>query len=87
MKWAYRNGITIESVFSEKAFPTIGIWWNNDGYPDEDGCRRNECAFEPIPGNTSVLTDAFKDGNCLSVLPGEIYSWQIQWKINKSPET
>jgi hypothetical protein len=84
MSWSYRNGITIEATFSESDFPTIGIWWNNNGYPDEDGCRRNECAFEPIPGNNSTLIDAIKDGNCLSVLSGEIYSWQIQWKIKQS---
>jgi len=84
MKWTYRNGITIEAVFSEKYFPSIGIWWNNNAYPDEDGCRRNECAFEPIPGDNSVLTDAHKDGNCLSVLPGENFSWQIQWKTVQS---
>jgi hypothetical protein len=84
MKWAYRNGVTVESIFPEKYFPGIGIWWNNTAYPDEDGCRRNECAFEPIPGDNSILTDAYKDGKCLSVLPGKNFSWQIQWKTIRS---
>lgn len=82
MSWTFRNGFRLEVTFPEKYFPTIGIWWNNSGYPDEEGCRRNECAFEPIPGPTSVLTEAYKDGSCLSVPPGKRFTWKIQWKIN-----
>lgn len=83
MGWTFENGLRLEVTFPAKHFPTIGIWWNNWGYPDEEGCHRNECAFEPIPGPTSVLTDAYKDGSCLSVPPGKHFAWQVQWKINR----
>jgi hypothetical protein len=83
MKWEYKNGITIEAIFSDKLFPSIGIWWNNVGYPDEDGLRRNECAFEPIPGFSSYLNDNYKNGKCMSVLPGRNFEWQINWNIIK----
>jgi hypothetical protein len=81
MSWRYRSGLCIEAIFPEKQFPSIGIWWNNFGYPDENECRRNECAFEPIPGDNSVLTEAFKKGNHLLVRPGETFTWKIHWRI------
>lgn len=77
----FKKGIRLEMNFPEKKFPTVGIWWNNSAYPDEDGCRRNECAFEPIPGLNSSLSDAHKHNLHLSVAPKEKYTWQIQWKI------
>lgn len=83
MAWTYRNGSRLEVTFPEEHFPAIGIWWNNSGYPDEDGCRRNECAFEPVPGLNSVLTDAYEVGRCLSVPPGQSFAWQIHWKIER----
>jgi len=83
MNWTYRNGLNLAVAFSEKYFPSLGIWWNNSAYPDEEGCRRNECAFEPVPGSNSVLSDAYKDGNCLWALPGKPFSWEIQWKITQ----
>ena len=81
LAWTYRNGLRLEVTFPEKQFPAVGIWWNKTGYPDEDGCRRNECAFEPVPGNNSRLSDAHRDGRSLSVRPGERCAWQIQWRL------
>ncbi len=78
------NGMQLEMTYPRNHFSSIGIWWNNSGYPDEDGCRRNECAFEPIPGLTSTLTDAYKNGTCMIVAPGQKLNWQITWKISKS---
>jgi len=85
MKWKYKNGFILEVIFSEKFFPTIGIWWNNSGYPNEKGLQRNECAFEPIPGINSFLNDNYKNGTCLSVLPREELEWQVKWSI-KNPQ-
>ena len=81
VSWTYKNGLHLKVSFSKEKFPSIGIWWNNSAYPDEEGCRRNECAFEPIPGMNSVLNDNYKNGTCLSVMPGEIFTWQIRWDI------
>jgi len=78
------NGMQLTITYPKNHFSAIGIWWNNSGYPDEDGCRRNECAFEPIPGLTSKLTDAFSKGTCLSVPPGQKFNWQIIWTIKES---
>lgn len=55
------------------------MWWNNSGYPDEDNCRRNECAFEPIPGTSSKLTEAHDEGLALLVKPGTTFLWEINW--------
>ncbi len=81
MGWQYSNGLSVRTKFPVELFPTIGIWWNNGGYPDEEGIRRNECAFEPTAGNTSVLTQAYADGDCLSVGPGGRFAWQVIWEI------
>ncbi len=72
-------GLTI--VFPAEYFSTIGIWWNRDGYPDEEGLRRNECAFEPVPGSNSTLSDAFEENRCLFVEPGQRFRWQISWHL------
>lgn len=81
MSWTYASGVRIEAEFPSKQFPAIGIWWNNNAYPDEDGCRRNECAFEPIPGMTSTLTHAIETGHHLLVEAGQSTEWQIKWRI------
>lgn len=81
MSWTYRKGLQLKVSFSNENFPSIGIWWNNFAYPDEDGCRRNECSFQPIPGLNSVLMDNYNNETCLSVSPGKTFTWQISWKI------
>jgi hypothetical protein len=83
MSWTYKNDLHLEVTFPEKYFPTVGIWWNNSAYPDEDGCRRIECAFEPIPGSNSVLIDAYQAGNCLWVEPRKPFSWEIHWNVKR----
>lgn len=81
MSWTYKSGLRIEAEFPVRQFPAIGIWWNNNAYPDEDGCRRNECAFEPVPGMTSTLTDAISTGHNLNVEAGQSIEWQIKWRM------
>lgn len=82
MNWTYRNGLRIKVLFPPKYFPSIGIWWNNSAYPNEDGCRRNECAFEPVPGLNSVLIDNYENGTCFSVLPGKTFKWKIDREVS-----
>jgi hypothetical protein len=81
MSWTYRSGLCVEAVFPEKEFPSIGIWWNNSAYPDERGCRRNECAFEPIPGMNSTLEEAYRSGHHLLAAAGKSVTWQIRWRV------
>jgi len=83
LSWTYHNGLSIKMKFPADRFQTIGIWWDNGGYPDEDGIRRNECAFEPTPGRSSLLTQAYTDGNCLAVGPGEKFAWQMSWEVEE----
>jgi hypothetical protein len=73
-------GLKLEIGFDRKLFPTLGIWWNNGGYP-ESGKLRTECAFEPIPGTCSDLSKSFEDGSYLSVEPGEKKCWEVMWTI------
>jgi hypothetical protein len=67
--------------FDHRVFPTLGIWWNNGGYP-EGGRLRTECAFEPIPGSCSDLSKSFDDGVYLSVDQGKPLVWEITWTIS-----
>lgn len=76
----FRNGIILQISFEHRLFPTLGIWWNNGGYPEEAQARA-ECAFEPIPGTCSDLSKSFADGVYLSAGPGEKTSWEIIWTI------
>ncbi|HSN50009.1 MAG TPA: hypothetical protein VLR52_02175 [Bacteroidales bacterium] len=80
VKLKFSNGFKFEIRFDMKLFPTLGIWWNNKGYP-EGGLMRTECAFEPIPGTCSDLSKSFRDDVYLSVAPGEKLYWEVIWTI------
>lgn len=82
IRWTYKNGTGITASFPVEIFPTIGVWWNNLGYPDEDNLRRDECSFEPVPGPTSDLFQAYSSNSCLFVHPGKSFKWQIKWEIS-----
>lgn len=79
--WTFRDTLRIQMDYPLTLFPAIGIWWNNSGYPDEKGCRRNECAFEPIPGRSSTLFDAVDDKLALIAEPGKPFIWEIKWNL------
>lgn len=79
--WTYKNTLRILMDYPLDLFPGIGIWWNNSGYPDEEGCRRNECAFEPISGRSSTLSEAYDDGLAPVAEPGKPFSWEIRWNL------
>ena len=78
---AFREGPRLEVGFPANLFPTLGIWWNHAGYPDEDGCRRMECAVEPIAGTASSLAGTYRDGVHLTVRPRRSLRWSVHWKI------
>lgn len=82
--WSYSNGTRIEADVPFKYFPTLGIWWNKGGYPDEEGLARSECAFEPIAGNTAILGQGYAEGNCLTVGGNGKVTWEIQWKVTST---
>ena len=77
----FSNGMRLRVEYPLDMFPTLGIWWNRGGYPDEDGCRRVECAVEPIPGTASSLARSYGEGVCLSLGPRETSQWTIVWEI------
>ncbi len=78
----FKNNLQLKMIYPLEHFSSIGIWWNNLAYPDEDGCRRNECAFEPIPGPTSSIKESYEANKCLFVLPQKMFSWQLIWKLS-----
>ena len=84
IKLGFRNGINLRIEYPRELFPTIGIWWNNSGYPDEEGLQRCECAFEPIPGSGSNLSDSFREGIYLTAEPGKTLNWEINWAVEHS---
>ncbi|MFZ1081946.1 MAG: hypothetical protein WAO19_08470 [Candidatus Kryptoniota bacterium] len=81
LSWTYFNRMCLKVKFPLKFFPTIGIWWNNSGYPEQDGICRTECSFEPTAGFSGILSQGYEDGNCMSVDPGGFFSWQIRWEM------
>jgi len=84
VKLAFKKGMILNISFDVKLFPTLGIWWNKTGYPDEDGLRRTECAFEPIPGSCSNLEKSFRKGSFMEIEPGKSLSWEIIWEIENN---
>lgn len=78
---SFRNLMKLTIRYDHKMFPTLGIWWNNTGYPDEPGLRRDECAFEPIAGSGSNLLSTYNDQSCLSLQGKKILEWKIKWEI------
>jgi hypothetical protein len=81
VKLEYNNGLTLTVEYPVHLFPTLGIWWNNRGYPDEEGLHRTEYAIEPIPGSCSGLDKSFKEGKYLWAEPGKPFSWEIHWNV------
>lgn len=74
---AFLDGPRLEVTFPKTLFPTLSIWWNNRGYPDEDGLRRCECAFEPTPGRNTHL----EEGTTLTSQPHGTMSWAVTWNM------
>ena len=81
VKLGFQKGLTLNIRFDRKLFPTLGVWWNNTGYPDEEGLRRTECAFEPIPGTCSDLSKSFSNGISLITEPEKTFGWEIKWEM------
>jgi hypothetical protein len=78
----FHGGLELEIDFPNELFPTLGIWWNNDGHPDEEGCRRAECAFEPIPGKWSSLAASIRDGTSFDAPARGSVKWVINWNVH-----
>jgi len=78
---AFADGLALRIEFNPQLFPTLGVWWNDAGYPNEDGCRRCECALEPVPGTASSLAKSHADGTYLSVQPTGRMAWQVVWRV------
>ena len=71
----FRHGLRLVVTFSREQFPSLGIWWNNGGYPD--AFQRHECAFEPVPGRLSRLAD----GTTMRLAPRGRLDWQVRWEV------
>jgi hypothetical protein len=78
----FGNGMNLNIEYDKVMFPSLGIWWNNGGYPCDEGIKRSECAFEPIPGTCSNLEKSYNDGVCLNAEPFGNVAWKIKWTIN-----
>jgi len=80
----FKNNLNLKMIYPLEHFSSIGVWWNNSAYPDEEGCRRNECAFEPIPGLTSSIKESYETNKCQFVLPNKTFTWQLIWEFSNS---
>ncbi len=81
----FEGGIGLTVRYPSDIFTTLGIWWNNGGYPDEEGCRRFECALEPIAGSVGRLDTAFAEGAVQMAAPGETVAWRVRWEVEAVP--
>jgi hypothetical protein len=79
----FKKGLRLKIHYDHELFPTIGIWWNHSGYPDEKGLQRDECAFEPIPGTSSNLINSIKNGYSLHIEPAKTIHWKVTWEIEQ----
>ena len=79
MSLGLESGLRLVVNYPHRLFPSLGIWWNRGGYPGEEGCRRTECAFEPMPGTWSSLARSAADGHCLTAPARGSLSWEIVW--------
>ena len=76
-----RGGLALRMTYPVALFPALGIWWNHAAYPDEEGCRRTECAFEPLGGPYSQLARSHAAGRT-QIVPGRGESaWTIGWEV------
>jgi hypothetical protein len=80
---AFKDMGTLTIRFPVDLFPTLGIWWNNGGYPDEVGLRRSECAFEPMPGSSSSLATACAEGSVLDIPASGCQEWAVTWTFDR----
>jgi len=78
---ALKPRLTLTMEFDPKVCPAVGIWWNRTAYPDEDGLRRSECAFEPILGAKVSLADAVAEGVHATIPANGKSSWQSTWRV------
>jgi hypothetical protein len=78
----YSHGLRLSVTYPAEFFPTLGIWWNNGGYPDEDACRRTECALEAMPGTWSSLARSYADAAYQSVPPAQRRRWEVVWRVS-----
>jgi hypothetical protein len=79
----FREGWRLQVHYDSGLFPTLGIWWNRDSYPDEDGRRRTECALEPIPGEWSSLARSCEEGRVPLIPPGSTLDWEVAWIVRE----
>lgn len=77
----FKRGLRLRILFDSDIFTTLGIWWNHGGYPNEQGCRRVECAFEPIAGPWSSLERCLQQGGAPRIPPGKTETWQVRWEV------
>lgn len=78
---ASSGGLELRVEWPGAILPALGVWWNNSGYPDEDGCRRLECVFEPIPGPCRSLARSYTEDSCPSVEAAGRRVWEITWNV------
>lgn len=81
LRLRFRTGERLHIRFSSNMFPTLGIWWDHGGYPDEAGLQRFECAFEPMAGRFSSLAKSYDQGSVQTAYPGEPIRWTIHWDV------
>lgn len=75
-----RQGLAWTQTWPADVFPTLAIWWNHGAYPDEDGLRRHECAFETVPGSLGTLDKA---GGGLRLDGHGTREWSVVWTLRE----
>ena len=75
-----RNGHRLRILFDCNLFPTLGLWIDRGGYPEQ--APRQEIAVEPIPGPSGNLKEALCSGQALNIPARGRLDWEIQWRMS-----
>jgi len=73
--------IAIEGV----SRPSLGLWYNNRGYPPEPGLEREEFGLEWMLTPECVLEQAAHSGTAITLAPQEGLRWAVIWSIEEKP--
>lgn len=76
MRWR----IEIENV----SRPSLGLWYNNAGYPPEHGLEREEFGLEWMLTPECLLEDAAASGSAVTLSAGETFPWAVTWTLEET---
>lgn len=74
---------TLEIAFDTQRLPYLGLWLCYGGWPNSDsGPKQYAVALEPTTSACNTLAQAQRRGSAIMLESGELFDWEIRFKIN-----